>query len=136
MTAVMAHLATARKANMAKGSKGHFTNDGAKKLAKAIVRAYALPTMSSVGITTDKAKDLAEMRRQFVKSHKATLLDFADIIHENKEGEITHSRPENTIRIRLQSVAKAMGLPADTFYAVRSAKFVEGETPKVFIVRK
>ena len=136
LSAVMAHLATSRKANLAKSVKPHYTNDGAKTLAKAIVRACAIPTMASEGITTDKSRLEASARREFATKRKATLINVSDILGENKCGEITHSRPENTVRVRLASIAKAMGLAPDTFYAVRATAYREGEVPQVFIVRK
>jgi hypothetical protein len=132
----MAHLTTARKNNLSVGVKGYFTDNGAKLLGRAIVRAYAMPTLSSAGITTDKAKTEAVARREFAMKNKAILIDCSEILAPNKAGEITHSRPENTVRARLFSIAKAMGLPEDTFFAIRSEKYVKGETPKVYIVRK
>lgn len=135
-SAVLAHLATARKANLGKSVKGYYTDEGAKLLATAIARATAIPTMSSEGITTDNSRAMAKARRDFAKSKKATLVNFSDILGENKEGEITHDRPENTVRARLFSIARAMGLPQDTFYAVRSESYREGETPQAYIVCK
>lgn len=134
--AIMAHLATGANANRSKGVKPFYTNKGAEVLASALVRASKLPTMASEGVVVDKSKESAKARRDFCRKHRATLIDFAVIIGENKEGEITHDRPENTVRARLQSIAKAMGLPADTFYAVRAEKYQVGETPKAYIVRK
>lgn len=136
LTAVMAHLTTSRKANLAKSVKPHYTDNGAKTLAKAIVRACAIPTMASEGITTDKSRLEASARREFATKRKATLVNVSDILGENKGGEITHSRPENTVRVRLASIAKAMGLAPDTFYAVRATEYRKGEVPQVFIVRK
>jgi hypothetical protein len=63
-------------------------------------------------------------------------VNVSDILGESKGGEITHDRPENTVRVRLASIAKALGLPADTYYAVRGEAYAEGETPKVYILRK
>jgi hypothetical protein len=60
----------------------------------------------------------------------------SDILGESKNGEITHDRPENTVRVRLAGIAKALGLPADTYYAVRAEAYAEGETPRVYILRK
>lgn len=136
MSAVMAHLTTSRKANLAAGAKGNYTDNGAKVLAKAIVRAYAMPTMASKGIGTGKSRTEAEARRDFAKSHKATLVNVSDIVHANKSGEILHDRPENLVRIRLASVAKAMGLAPDTFYAIRATAYAKSDIPQVFIVRK
>lgn len=135
-SAVLAHLATARTANLGKGVKGYYTDKGAEKLATAIVRASSLPTMASEGVTTGKSREDAKARRDFARRHRATLIDFAEILGEGKEGEITHDRPENTVRARLFSIARAMGLPQDTFYAVRSEAYAVGETPKAYIVRK
>jgi hypothetical protein len=59
-------------------------------------------------------------------------------VGEGKEGEITHDRPENTVRVRLASIAKAMGLanPEGVYYAIRTEAFAKGEVPKVYIVRR
>lgn len=135
-SAVLAHLATSRTANLGKGVKGYYTDKGAEKLAGAIARASELPTMSSAGVTTGKSRENAKARRDFCRANRATLIDFADILGENKAGEITHDRPENTVRARLFSIARAMGLPQDTFYAVRAEAYAVGETPKAYIVRK
>lgn len=135
-SAVMAHLATARKANLAQGSKGYFTDQGAEILARAIVKASTTPTLASAEITTSKSRVMAKARRDFAVKHKAILVDFSEILAPNKSGEITHDRPENTIRARIFSIAKAMGLPKDTFYPVRATAYKVGELPKVYIVRK
>lgn len=137
MGAVMAHLKTARNANITqKRSKGYYTDNGAKVMAKAIARATNIDPMSSKKITTENSQIMAKRRREFAKANKASLVNVSDILAPNKGGEITHFRPENDVRSRLASIAKAMGLPADTFYAVRAEKYVEGETPKVYIVLK
>jgi len=135
-TAVMAHIASARSFRLAQGAKANYDNEGAQLLAKAVVRASAMPTMASEGITTDKARPMAQARREFARKRKAHLLNVSDILGEGKNGEIIHDRPENTIRIRLASIAKAMGLPADTYYAVRANEYAVGDIPQVFIVRK
>lgn len=135
-SAVMAHIATARSARLAQGAKANYDNEGAQLLAKAIVRASAMPAMSSEGITTDRSTLMAQARREFARKRKAHLLDVSDILGAGKDGEIIHDRPENTIRIRLASIAKAMGLPADTYYAVRAQSYVPFAVPQVYIVRK
>ena len=133
---VLALIKSASVANKGKGVKAFYTDKGAEILATAVVRASALPTMASAGVTTGKGKNDAKARRDFARSHRATLVNFSDILGVGKGGEITHDRPENTVRVRLQSLAKAMGLPADTFYAVRAEAYKAGETPKAYIVRK
>ena len=95
-----------------------------------------LPTLASAGVSTGKARTEAQARRAYARKVRATLVDCADVIAPNKDGEITHDRPENTVRARVQSIAKAMGLAPDTFYAVRAEAYAEGELPKVYIVRK
>lgn len=135
-SAILAHLRTARTANLSKGSKGYFTDEGAELLASAIAKASTLPTLASAGITTSKSREMASARRDFAISKKAILIDFSLVLAPNKEGEITHDRPENTIRARIFSIAKAMGLPQDTFYPVRASSYKVGELPMVYIVRK
>lgn len=133
---IIAHLATARNVNRSRGAKAHFTDKGAERLATAIAKAHTFPTMTAEGVTVDKGTTSAEARRKFAKAHKATAVAVADILGKGKDGEITHDRPENTIRARLASIAKAMGLPADTYYAIRTTMYAEGEVPKVYIVRR
>lgn len=135
-SAIMAHIATARSFRLAQGAKANYDNEGAQLLAKAVVRASVMPTMSSEGITTDKARPMAQARREFASKRKAHKVNVSDILGDSKEGEIIHDRPENTVRIRLASIAKAMGLPADTYYAVRASEYAVGDIPQVYIVRK
>lgn len=139
--AVMAHLATARTANRAKGVKAFYTDKGAEKLATAVARAHALPTLTEAGLAEagkamgKTAQDGAK-RREFARANRATLVNVSDILGEGKEGAITHFRPENTCIPRLASIAKALGLPAGTYYPVRAEAYAEGEVPKVYIVRR
>jgi hypothetical protein len=139
--AVLAHLATARTANRAKGVKAFYTGTQADSLATAVARAHKCPTLTEAGLVVKgasvpkTAQDGAD-RRAFARANRATLVNVSDILGESKGGEITHDRPENTVRVRLASIAKALGLPADTYYAVRAEAYAEGETPKVYILRK
>jgi len=139
--AVLAHLATARTANRAKGVKAFYTGTQADSLASAIARAHKFPTLTEAGLVVKgasvpkTAQDGAD-RRAFARANRATLVKVSDILGESKGGEITHDRPENTVRVRLASIAKAMGLPADTYYAVRGEAYAEGEIPTVYILRK
>jgi len=140
-SAVLAHLATARTANKAKGVKAFYTGAQADSLASAVARAHKFPTLTEAGLVVKgasvpkTAQDGAD-RRAFARSNRATLVKVSDILGESKGGEITHDRPENTVRVRLASIAKAMGLPADTYYAVRGEAYAEGEIPTVYILRK
>ena len=135
-SAVLAHLRTARTANLKKGAKGYYTGEGAEILATAIARAFVIDPMSSEDITTGKSRQEAQARREYASRKKAVLVNFSDILGEAKEGEITHDRPENTVRARFFSICRAMGLPQDTLYAVRAESYREGETPQAYIVRK
>jgi len=139
--AVLAHLATARTANKAKGVKAFYTGAQADSLASAIARAHKCPTLTEVGlakagVAMGKTAQDGANRRAFARKNRATLVKVSDILGESKGGEITHDRPENTVRVRLASIAKAMGLPADTYYAVRGEAYAEGEVPTVYILRK
>lgn len=139
--AVLAHLATASTANRAKGVKAFYTGAQAESLATAVARAHALPTLTESGLvvkgaSVPKTAQDGANRRAFARANRATLVKVSDILGEGKGGEITHDRPENTVRVRLASIAKALGLPADTYYAVRAEAYAEGETPKVYILRK
>lgn len=140
-SAVMAHLATARTANRAKGVKAFYTGAQAESLASAIARAHKCPTLTEGGLAVagmpmGKTAMDGMNRREFARKSRATLVKVSDILGESKGGEITHDRPENTVRVRLASIAKALGLPADTYYAIRAEAYTEGEVPKVYILRK
>ena len=140
-SAVLAHLATARTANRAKGVKAFYTGTQADSLASAVARAHKFPTLTEAGLVVKgasvpkTAQDGAD-RRAFARANRASLVKVSDILGESKGGEITHDRPENTVRVRLAGIAKALGLPADTYYAVRAEAYAEGETPRVYILRK
>ena len=140
-SAVLAHLATARTANRAKGVKAFYTGTQADSLASAVARAHKFPTLTEAGLVVKgasvpkTAQDGAD-RRAFARANRASLVKVSDILGESKNGEITHDRPENTVRVRLAGIAKALGLPADTYYAVRAEAYAEGETPRVYILRK
>jgi hypothetical protein len=139
--AVLAHLATARTANQAKGVKAFYTGAQAESLASAVARAHKFPTLTEAGLvvkgaSVPKTAQDGANRREFARKNRATLVKVSDILGESKGGEITHDRPENTVRVRLASIAKALGLPADTYYAVRGEAYAEGEVPTVYILRK
>lgn len=132
---VLGLLAKAGKSNAAKGVKSFYLND---KFSGAVAKALTLPTLTSAGLAKSgkvgrTAKD-AEARRKFAKSIGAPLVSVAEIIHDNKGGEITHDRPENVVRVRLASVTKVMG-KSYRFYAVRANAYAKDEVPKVYIVR-
>jgi hypothetical protein len=133
--AVLAHLATARKVNLSQQHKGHYTDKSAQRLATAIEKAHSFPSLTTAKIhkggEVSRLPEDADIRRQYAKSHRAPLVSVTDIVR----GKIRGDRPENAVRARLRSIAKAMGLPEDTYYAVRAKAYAKGETPKVYIVR-
>lgn len=140
-SAIMAHIATARQARLARGVKANYHDNGAERLAEAIVRAFAIPTLTEAGLAKrgkpmSKALPDAEARREFATKQKARLVSVSDILGEGQNGTIIHNRPENNLHGRLASIAKAMGLNAKTFYPVRSEAVRDGEVPQVFIVRR
>lgn len=133
--AVLAHLSTARGVNLSRQVKGHYTDESAEKLATAIVRAHAFPSLTSAKIhhggDVSRHPEDAELRRAYARKSRATLVNVSDIIGTDSESD----RPENAVRSRLRSIARAMGLPETTYYAVRAEAYSEGEIPKVYIVR-
>lgn len=105
------------------------------KLIDAIVKASTLPSLATNGITTSRGD--AKARRSHAVRVKASTVLATDIIHENKEGKITHDRPENTVRARIIELARVCGLPENTFYAVRMSSYKKGDSKvKVAIVRQ
>jgi len=62
-----------------------------------------------------------------------TAVSVYDIVRKD---DITHDRPELTVLSRLGTIATAMGLPKDTFFAVRSEAYKPDEVPEVFIIRR
>jgi len=131
--AIIAKVAKARTANLAKGAKGFYTDKGANALAIACERASTLPTMKSRKVTTANTREMARARREFALAINAPIVDALAIIHANKKGAISHDRPENVVRARLASIAKVTGVH---YYAIRVSEYREGEIVKVAIVRK
>lgn len=133
--AVLAHLSTARAVNLSRQAKGHYTNKSAERLATAIVKAHDFPSLTSAKIhhggAVSRHPEDAELRRAYARSNRATLVNVSDIVGTDSKSD----RPENAVRSRLRSIAKAMGLPEATYYAVRAEAYAEGEVPKVYIVR-
>lgn len=116
-------------ANSEKQVKQFYTDKGAEILAKAIAKAFTLPTLSSEDISTDASESKA--RREFAKRHKASLIDADKVLRKN-----TTDRTENAIRARLESVATSLNIPQDTLYAVRATPYRKGEKSKVYVVLK
>ena len=106
------------------------------RFAKAIHHAFASPSLTDAGVGMGRSSVHAKARRDHAKTIGAKAIPIASVIHANMEGEIAHDRPENTLRSRLQIIARDLGLPADTLVAVRAKAYAEGEVPSVFIVRR
>lgn len=119
-----------------KGAKAFYTDKGAEVLADAIAKAEKLPTLGKAGIGTENSKSEALRRREYCQSIGAPLLSAASILHANKNGEVTHARPENTVRARVRSVMKALGKNADTVVVVRAEKYDGTAEVEVYLVRK
>ena len=140
-SAVLRHIATARTVNLSRGVKAHYDNEGTQRLAEAIVKSFRMPTLTEAKLAK-KGKDMPKsaqdgaMRREFAVAHKAIAIDISIILGERKGGQITHNRPENNLHMKLAGIAVAMGLPAKTFYPVRSEAVRDGEVPTVYIVRR
>lgn len=132
---VLASVAKAGETNARKGAKAHYRNDilagaVAKATTKASLTEAGLAKAGKVGRTPADAK----ARREFARKVGAPVVDVADIVHANKDGEILHDRPENLVRVRLATIAKAMG-KGHRFYAIRTEPYSPDTVPAVFIVR-
>jgi len=132
-TAYLAKTAKAADTNAKRGAKRFYA---CPTLAEAVAKADELPTLRSAKIGTGKGRAEAEARRAHCEKIGAPMVSVAQIIHANKAGEITHDRPENTVRARLISLAKAVGKADCPWYAVRAEAWTPDEIPMVFIVRK
>lgn len=138
MAQIMSAVTHASKANSVRGVKSFYRDGGAKVLAKAVAKALIIPTLASEGITTqaglnpdEATRIMAQRRRDFARRHKAIAVNGDEVLLKN-----TTDRTENAIRIRLRGIEEVMGLPANTFYAVRANAYRQGEKSDVFIVRK
>lgn len=117
--------------NRRSNNRPNRTDKGMEILAQAVAKSYTFPTLTKEGIGMSKPE--AQARRDFAKRHKATLIEPSKVL-----GDSDTPRTENAIRIRLQTMEKAMGLPVGTFVAVRQTPSQRGSTEKskVFVVRR
>lgn len=86
-----AKIGTANKANAKQGVKRIYDN---KVLNLAIGATLAT-----------KAMPKGENARLWCATNGAVVVDVRDIVHENKRGKVSHLRPENTVRARLEKLA-------------------------------
>lgn len=105
----------------------------------AILRAFAIASLSEAGIGTSKGE--AGARREHARKHKAGKVTPDMVVHANHANAtdgvgVFTDRAENTVRARLIGFSKVMGYPTDTLYAVRGDKYEAGEVGGVFIVCK
>ena len=126
--AVIACLTKAGDANRGRGVKPYYRSE---RLAKAIAKATTVPSLTEAKVEITKGS--AEDRRKHCRKHRLVAVDVHEIVAKD---EITHDRPELTVLSRIGSIAKVMGLPKDTFYAVRAEAYKADEIPKVYIVRR
>ena len=138
MAQIMSAVTSASKANSVKGVKSFYRDGGAKVLAKAVAKAMTIPTLASEGIHTINGIDpdesiriMAQRRRDFARRHKAIAVNGDEVLLKN-----TTDRTENAIRIRLRGIEQVLGLPENTFYAVRANAYRKGEKSDVYVVRK
>lgn len=123
--------ATAGRGRKAKVPTGAFLD--------AILRAYSMPALpaSIQGVSPAHA----EQRRDWCAKNGAPTVTTDQVVHPNrakdktKKKGIVHDRPENTVLADLRAFATVMGLPVDTFRAVRSKAYKEGQTCPVYIVK-
>lgn len=76
----------------------------AKKGAKRIYDSKALNLAIGATLTT-KAMPKDENARLWCATNGAVIVDVRDIVHENKRETVSHLRPENTVRARLEKLA-------------------------------
>lgn len=77
----------------------------AKKGAKHIYDSKALNL--AIGATlASKVMPKGENARLWCATNGAVVVDVRDIVHDNKRATVSHLRPENTVRARLQKLAK------------------------------
>lgn len=122
-----------------KGAKAFYgAGNGGDVVALAIATADRLPTLGSAGLTTANSKTEAQARREFARAIGAPIVDADAIVHARKRetGGVITNRPENTVRARIHSVARALGLAADTYYAIRADRWDGTKDSGVYIVRK
>lgn len=107
-------------------------------LDQALALADTLPTMRQANLWSGEGRVVGSGadRREWALTIGAPLVAVADIIHENKDGEITHDRPENTVRARIAKRGEYAHKRADYYYAIRAEGYAKGGMPLVFIVRK
>lgn len=120
------------------GAKPYYREgNGGDIIALALAQADRLPTMRSAGLTTSTSKTEAKRRREWAVSIGAPVVDADSVVHANKrnKGGVLTTRPENAIRSRIRSVAKALGKAEGTYYAIRAERYDGTKDAGVFIVR-
>ena len=105
-------------------------------LAKADTMKDSLTTAGvHAGGRVSASRESAKARREWCEKVGAPLVDIADILHANKEGESVTDRTENVLRARVRSRSqKAHGTP-DRYYVVRASAYIAGEQSLAYIVR-
>lgn len=105
-------------------------------LAKADNMKHSLTSAGiHAGGRVSAHRDDALARREWCEQVGAPLVDIAQIIHANKNGESVTDRSENVLRSRLQVRGqKAHGNKA-YYYAVRASAYRKGEQVLAYIVR-
>ena len=105
-------------------------------LAKADNMKHSL---TSAGIHKGKRvsahRDDALARREWCEQVGAPLVDIAEIIHANKNGESVTDRSENVLRSRLQVRGQKAHGKKNYYYAVRASAYRKGEQVLAYIVR-
>lgn len=76
----------------------------AKQGAKRMYDSKALNLAIGATLAT-KAMPKGENARLWCATNGAVVVDVRDIVHENKRGKVSHLRPENTVRARLEKLA-------------------------------
>jgi len=106
-------------------------------LDDALALADTLPTLAQAGLWNGgRMSNEGAPRRAWAQSIGAPLVAVADVVHANKDGEIVHDRPENTVRARIAKRGEYAHKRADYYYAIRAEGYAVGGLPLVFIVRK
>lgn len=113
------------------GTAGHKLPYQCATLDDALTLADTLPTLRSAGLW-DGVSDMGKRNKpriEWALSIGAPFVPFHAVIHENKGGEITHRRPSNTVRVRIEKRGEYAYQRRDYYYAI---PYGDGS----FIVRK
>ena len=80
-------------------------------------------------------REHAEARCEWCAKVGAPLVNIAEVLHENKNGESLTARSENVLRSRLQTRGEKVKGNKNYYYAVRASAYRKGEQSLAYLVR-